>query len=116
GLRRAEQREDGVAAELLERAAVGLELTAHACVVGSHQRLHVLGIEILGASGRLDQVDEDRRDDFSLLAGRRRGSERAPAEPAKPELCGIRFATRWADGGLRLGGLRLRRRERGAAK
>ena len=116
GLRRAEQREDGVAAELLEGAAVGLELTADACVVRSHERLHVLGVEILGASGRADEVDEDRGDDLSLLAGRRRGGKRTPAEAAKPELCGIRFATRWADGGLRLGGLRLGSRERGAAE
>jgi hypothetical protein len=116
GLRRAEQREDGVAAELLERAAVGLELTADACVVRSHERLHVLGIEILGASGRSDEVDEDRGDDLALLAGRRCGGKRAPAEAAKPELCGILFAARGADGGLRLGGLRLGSRERGAAK
>ena len=116
GLRRAEQREDGVAAELLEGAAVGLELAADACVVRSHERLHVLGVEILGASGRADEVDEDRGDDLSLLARRRCGGKRTPAEAAKPELCGIRFATRWADGGLRLGGLRLGSRERGAAE
>ena len=96
-LRGAEQREDGVAAELLEGAAVGLELTADACVVRGHERLHVLGIEILGASGRPDEVDEDRGDDLALLAGRRCGGKGSPAEAAKSELVGVLLAAAGAD-------------------
>src|SRR5207253_8586629 len=69
-------RSDGVAAEFLERAAVGLELTADACVVRSHERLHVLGIEIFGAGRRSDEVDEDRGDDLALLAGSHRSRRR----------------------------------------
>src|SRR5262249_20401290 len=116
GLRRAEQREDGVAAELLEGAAVGLELTADACVVRSHERPHVLGIEILGTSGGPDEVDKDPCDGLAFLAGRRGGGEGASAKAAKLELRWIRFATRWADDGLRLGGLRLCSCEWGAAE
>ena len=77
-LRRAEQREDGVAAELLERAAVGLELAADARVVRRDERLHVLRVELLGARRRADEVDEDRRDDLALLARGRCGGERTP--------------------------------------
>ena len=93
-----------------------LELAADACVVRSHERLHVLHVELLRASRRADEVDEDRGDDLSLLAGGRRGGKGTPAEAAKAELCGILFAARGADGGLRLGGLRLGSRERGAAE
>ena len=50
-LRRPEQGEDGVAAELLEGASVALELAAHLRVIRRHERLHVLRIEVLGASG-----------------------------------------------------------------
>ena len=107
-LRRAEERQNGIAAELLEGAAVPLELAADARVVGRHERSHVFGIEILRACGRADEVDEDRGDDLAFLARRRCGGKRTPAEAAKPELGGIRFATRWADGGLRLGGLAAR--------
>src|SRR5439155_11784474 len=90
GLRGSEQSEDRVTAELLEGAAVGLELAAYACVVGSHERFHVLGIEILGASGRSDEVDEDGGDDLALLAGSsrsgRRRSDRGSAGEAEPRL------------------------------
>ena len=115
-LRRAEERQNGIAAELLEGAAVPLELAADARVVGRYERSHVFGIEIFRACGRADEVDEDRGDDLAFLARRRCGGERTPAEAAKPELGGIRFATRWADGGRRLGGLGLDSCERGAAE
>ena len=37
-----------------------LELGAHTRVVGRDERLHVLRVELLGARGRADEVDEDR--------------------------------------------------------
>ena len=46
--RRAEDRHHGVADELLDRAAVALELEAHALVVAGEDRPHVLGVELLG--------------------------------------------------------------------
>ena len=58
--RRAEQRHHGVADELLDRAAVALELRADALVVRAEHRLDVLGVERLRLRG------EARR-------GRRRG-------------------------------------------
>jgi hypothetical protein len=116
GFRRAEKRENCVAAELLEGASVGLELTADTCVVRSHERPHVLGIEVLGASGRPDEVDEDRGDDLSFLAWRRCGGKWASAKAAELELRGICLTARWADNGLRLGGLLLGSCERGAAE
>jgi hypothetical protein len=56
--RRPEERDDGVADELLHRAAVGLELLADSGVVRSEPRAHVLGVELLRARGRADDVGE----------------------------------------------------------
>jgi hypothetical protein len=47
---------------------VPLELGADARVVRREERLHVLGIEGLGARGEADEVTEDHRDDFPLAA------------------------------------------------
>ena len=108
GLRRAEQREDGVAAELLEGAAV-TPRARRGRVRGTEPRATSRPRDRASRSGRrADEVDEDRGDDLALLARRRRGGKGTPAEAAQPELRGIRFATRWADGGLRLRGLSAR--------
>ena len=56
--RSAEERHDGIADELLNRAAVTLELVAEARVVRREQRANVLGIELLGARGKADEVGE----------------------------------------------------------
>src|SRR5207237_4182564 len=91
-LRRAEQGEDGVAAELLERAAVTLEVGAHTRVTRRDERLHVLGIEALGARRRADEVDEDRGDHLALLAGggrRRYLRERGTTGEAELRLVGV---------------------------
>src|SRR5207248_3682864 len=89
---RAEQGEDGVAAELLERAAVTLELGAHTRVIRRDERLHVLGIEALGARRRADEVDEDRGDHLALLAGGGRGRylrQRGTTGEAELRLVGV---------------------------
>jgi hypothetical protein len=89
--RRAEQGEDRVAAELLEGAAVPLELGANPSVVGRNEGLHVLDVEALGASGRADQVAEDGRDQLPLLGGNDR-LDRGEWRPAlEAELCDLRI-------------------------
>ena len=66
GGRRAEERHHRVADELLDRAAVALELGADALVVRAEERLDVLGVERLRACGEADEVAEDDRDDLAL--------------------------------------------------
>ena len=68
--RGAEQRDDGVADELLHGAAEALELRAYAPVVGGEQLADVLGIEPLGAARRADKIRESTVTTFrSFLAG-----------------------------------------------
>ena len=64
--RGSEERDHGVADELLDRAAEPLELVPQAAVVRQQSRADVLGIELLGAGGRADEVDEDGRDEPAL--------------------------------------------------
>ena len=75
--RRAEQRHDRVPDELLDRAAVALELRANALVVGPKDGLDVLGIHRLGPRGEPHEVAEDDRHDLALSTrcGPRHGSE-----------------------------------------
>ena len=78
----AEERHDRVADELLDGAAVALELGAHALVVGAQDRLDVLGIQRLGARGEADEVAEDDRDDLALAT--RVGHHAVLASSASP--------------------------------
>ena len=71
--RRAEQRHDGVADELLDRPAVVFELGAEPRVERRQERADILGIEALGSRCESDQVGEENADDLALLAGRGRG-------------------------------------------
>jgi hypothetical protein len=66
--RSAEQGHDGIADELLHRAAVPLELGAYAHVVRAQDRLHVLGIQRLGPRGEADEVAEEDAHDLPLAA------------------------------------------------
>ena len=66
--RRAEERHDRVPDELLDGAAVALELRAHALVVRAQERLDVLRVDRLGPRGETDEVAEDDRDDLALSA------------------------------------------------
>ena len=65
---RAEERHDRIADELLDGAAVALELRADAFVVRTQDRLDVLGIHRLGLRREPDEVAEDDRDDLALAA------------------------------------------------
>ncbi len=66
---RAEQRHNRVADELLDRAAVVLELGAKASVIRAEDRLHVLRVHRLRARREADEVAEEDRDDLALSAG-----------------------------------------------
>ena len=68
--RRAEQRHDGVANELLDSAAEPLELRAEPFVVGREQRAHVLRVEPFRASREANEIREEHRHDLPLLARR----------------------------------------------
>ena len=76
--RRAVDGDDRVADELLHRPAVALEVPPERLVVAAQQRAHVLRVELLGARGRADEVDEDRRHDLPLLARPRCATSGAP--------------------------------------
>ncbi len=59
--RSAEERHHRIADELLDGAAVPLELGPYACVVGAQDRLDVLRVERLGLRSEADEVAEERR-------------------------------------------------------
>src|SRR5262245_24031041 len=66
----AEERYDGVADELLHRAAVPLELGAEALVVRREHGADVLRVDTVGPRGRADDVGVEDGQDLSLLATR----------------------------------------------
>ena len=76
--RSAEQRDHRVADELLDRAAVALQLGSEAGIVGREPRSDVLRVHLLGLRGRADDVGEEDGDELPLL-GRRLGA--ASGEP-----------------------------------
>ena len=80
-LRDAEDGEDGVADELLHRAAVTFERASHLVEVGEHQAADRLGVEALAHRGRARQVAEDERRELPTL--RRGGCESGPAVHAE---------------------------------
>jgi hypothetical protein len=65
--RRAEDGHDGIADELLDRAAVTLEFGAKSCVIGGERCAHVLRVPSLGLRGRADEVGEQNRHDLALF-------------------------------------------------
>ena len=70
GRRHAEHGHDRVADELLDRAALRRDLLGHRREVVGHHRPHVLGVHLLRARGRADDVREEHRDELEHLAGR----------------------------------------------
>ena len=72
GHRRAEERDDGVADELLDGAAEALKLQAEALVVRSEQLADVLRVHLLGPRGESDEIGEEHGHDLALFARRRR--------------------------------------------
>jgi hypothetical protein len=72
-----EERHHSVSYELLDRAAVPLELAAQTLPVRAEHGAHVLRIEPLRARGKADEVGEEHGDDLALLAPRLSGQRRA---------------------------------------
>ena len=62
-----EDGDDRIADELLDGASMTLELRPDAGVIRRQLRAHVLGIELLCARRRADEVAEDDRDDLAFL-------------------------------------------------
>ena len=82
--RRAVDGDHGVADELLDRAAVALQVAPERLVVAAQERADVLGIELLRARRRPDEIDEDRGDDLPLLRRSRPGGQHRSAGVAEP--------------------------------
>ena len=86
----AEDADHRIADELLDHAAVPLDLAArHGCVAGQHA-VHVFGIGRLGRGGEADQVAEQRGNDPAFLGGcpagfvgQRQTADRAEAESVR---------------------------------
>ena len=95
--RRAEDRHDRVADELLDRPAEALELGAHARVVGLEQAPHVLGIHALGPRREADEVAEEARDDLALLARARFGDRATRRTRAETRVLRVLAAAARAD-------------------
>src|SRR4029077_11835138 len=64
--RRAEERHQRIADELLHRSAPTLELVQQTLVVGPQDRLNVLRVQLLVAGSEGHEVGEEHRDDLSL--------------------------------------------------
>jgi hypothetical protein len=99
GDRRAPHRHDRVADELLDGAAVALELGLHAGVIRGEHPPYVLGIELLRAAGEADEVGEEDGDDLALLEDGRlglAGRHGRAAAGAEPELECDDLAAGWA--------------------
>ncbi len=97
GLRDAEHGEHRVAHELLEVSPVARDLLRQPIERAAHDRLHDLGVFLLGERGRADEVGEQRRRELPLHATRRRlGVERRRAREAEPGAFGVLLAARRA--------------------
>ena len=97
--RRTEDRHDGVADELLDRPAEGLDLRAQPRVIAVQDPAHVLGIELLGACGETHQIGEEDSHDLPLLARTDRlAGKRACASVAEAGALGILVPTARTDG------------------
>ena len=94
--RHPERRHHGVADELLDRPALGLDLLAHRLRVGLHHLAEPFGIEALAELGRPGDVGEHDRDEPPLLPGASGGRHRLPARGAEGRIGRQRRAARGA--------------------
>src|SRR4029453_9750960 len=88
GRRRAEDGHDGVPDELLDGAAIALDLLPQASVVGADAGADVLGISRFRSSREADEVAKEDGDDLALLLYRRSRlcGQRCRAERTEGEL------------------------------
>ncbi len=82
-LRKAEHGHDRVADELLDHAAVPLQLRPHCVEVARHHLAQGLGVELLAHRRRALEIGEDDGHDFPELLRRRRFRERRAARQAE---------------------------------
>jgi hypothetical protein len=96
--RSSEGSHDGIADELLDRAAEALDLLAQASVVGAKARTHVLRVLPLGLGREADEIAEEDGDDLPFLEHRGRLHHEARAtEPTEREALRIFPAAGRAD-------------------
>src|SRR5688572_2212128 len=88
----AEERNDRVADELLDRAAEALKLEAQPLPVGCEQGAYILRIELLGTRRETDEVCEQHSDDLAFLAWRCWCCQRRPAHSTQQEAIGVFLA------------------------
>ena len=91
--RGAEHAHHGVADELLDPAAMTLELAADSLVVRHEKRSHVLGVELLGARGEPHEIDEEDGYEPPLFARPARRREGGAARVAELRAGGVLLAT-----------------------
>jgi hypothetical protein len=94
--RRAEQREDAVAEDLVDTTAEGGDVGDQPLEAGVDQPLHPLGIEVLGQCGVADEVGEDDRDEPPFFSDG--GSDLVTARRAEACAVGQRCVARRAGG------------------
>jgi hypothetical protein len=100
--RRAEHRHHRIADELLHHAAVLLDALLRLVVIRLEDIADVLGIGLVGARSRVDEIDEQDRDELPLLERGRSLAQRSPAAAAEARTGRIRLTTARAtdfDGG-----------------
>ncbi len=94
--RRAEDTQDGVADELVDRSAEVLDHALEQRVIHAEHRLHVFGIGVVRALGEPDQIAEQHGDELPLFAAGP-GLERRTALQAEPGAVGVLRPTPRAD-------------------
>ena len=90
--RRAEHSHDGVADELLDHPAVVLDAVLGFAVVRLQHVADVLRVGLVGAGGRVDEVDEEDRDELAFLLRRVGGSKLGAAAAAEARARRVRLS------------------------
>src|SRR5206468_12387521 len=97
--RRAEDGHDRIADELLDPAAMALDVPPKAGVIGADARPHVFGVLVLGGGGEASEIAEEHGDDLALLEhgqradfDQRRGTLVAELRPLR-----VLVAAPWTD-------------------
>ncbi len=85
----AEERHHRIADELLDRAAVSLELATEACMVRTEHCTYVFRIELLGLRREADKVAEEDGDDLALSRAATSGASDAPHIPHRRKPSGF---------------------------
>ncbi len=95
--RSSEHGHDGVADELLHRAAEPLDVGFDPFVVRTERGADVLGVGAVGAVGEAHEVDEQDRHDLPLLAARDRLGQAGAASETEARVLDVLLTARRAD-------------------